>query len=215
MHEHPNSSKAGGANASRCRRAPSVIVGFVGRDALTAILMRGLIRSELTAAIGLVLAGRIRLPMRSHRVAGRLDDRFGIVAAALVALEMLGDPVVARFVLGHGRYVADIALPGMKHVALVASPHPSARIRSIRTDAARAVPGVRYVLTAVGRYQLDIRARESGLSLLANRWRRRAEKLTAIAGTSAELRKLADNWVAMAEQVERLEALEKQSSSLV
>jgi len=33
-----------------------------------------------------------------------------------------------RFVSGRGRYVADIALPGMKHVALVASPHSSARI---------------------------------------------------------------------------------------
>ena len=27
-----------------------------------------------------------------------------------------------RFVTGRGRYVADIALPGMKHVAIVASP---------------------------------------------------------------------------------------------
>jgi 2-furoyl-CoA dehydrogenase large subunit len=52
-----------------------------------------------------------------------------------------------RFVSGRGRYVADIALPGMKHVALVASPHPSARIVSINAQAALAVPGVLYVLT--------------------------------------------------------------------
>ena len=52
-----------------------------------------------------------------------------------------------RFVTGRGRYVADIALPGMKHVAIVASPHASARIVAIRTDAARAAPGVHYVLT--------------------------------------------------------------------
>lgn len=52
-----------------------------------------------------------------------------------------------RFVTGRGRYVADIALPGMKHVALVASPHPSARITAIRTEAALAAPGVHYVLT--------------------------------------------------------------------
>ena len=52
-----------------------------------------------------------------------------------------------RFVLGRGRFVADIALPGMKHVALVASPYPSARIVAIDTAAARAVRGVRYVLT--------------------------------------------------------------------
>ena len=52
-----------------------------------------------------------------------------------------------RFVAGRGRFVADVALPGTKHVALVASPHASARILSIITDAALAVPGVRYVLT--------------------------------------------------------------------
>ena len=52
-----------------------------------------------------------------------------------------------RFVTGRGRYAADIALPGLKHVAIVASPHASARILSIRTDAARAMPGVHYVLT--------------------------------------------------------------------
>src|SRR5262249_46229510 len=52
-----------------------------------------------------------------------------------------------RFVTGGGRFAADIALPHLKHVALVASPHASARIMSIRTDAARALPGVHYVLT--------------------------------------------------------------------
>jgi 2-furoyl-CoA dehydrogenase large subunit len=52
-----------------------------------------------------------------------------------------------RFVSGRGRYVADIALPGLKHVALVASPHASARIVSIDAKAALATPGVLYVLT--------------------------------------------------------------------
>ena len=52
-----------------------------------------------------------------------------------------------RFVTGRGRYVADIALPGMKHVAIVASPHASALLTAIRTTAARAAPGVHYVLT--------------------------------------------------------------------
>src|SRR5437879_4549677 len=52
-----------------------------------------------------------------------------------------------RFVSGRGRFVADIALPGMKHVALVASPHASARIVSIKTETAMAAPGVLYVLT--------------------------------------------------------------------
>src|SRR5215470_2339069 len=52
-----------------------------------------------------------------------------------------------RFVSGRGRYVADVALPGMKHVALVASPHAAGRIVSVATEAALAAPGVVYVLT--------------------------------------------------------------------
>jgi 2-furoyl-CoA dehydrogenase large subunit len=52
-----------------------------------------------------------------------------------------------RFVSGRGRYVADIALAGMKHVALVASPHASARIVSINIKPALALPGVLTVLT--------------------------------------------------------------------
>ncbi len=53
----------------------------------------------------------------------------------------------ARFVTGHGNYAADVTLPGLKHVALAASPHASAKILAIRTDVARAMPGVHYVLT--------------------------------------------------------------------
>ncbi len=52
-----------------------------------------------------------------------------------------------RFIAGRGKYVADIRLPGMKHVALVGSPHASARILSIDTKAALAMPGVVAVLT--------------------------------------------------------------------
>ena len=67
-----------------------------------------------------------------------------------------------RFVTGRGRYVADIALPGMKHVAIVASPHASARITAIRTDAARALPGVHYVLTG-GEFHAATDALVSGI----------------------------------------------------
>ncbi|MDH4192187.1 MAG: xanthine dehydrogenase family protein molybdopterin-binding subunit [Betaproteobacteria bacterium] len=52
-----------------------------------------------------------------------------------------------RFVTGRGRFVADLALPGTKHVALLTSPHASARIKAIRTAKALALPGVCYVLT--------------------------------------------------------------------
>lgn len=52
-----------------------------------------------------------------------------------------------RFVRGQGRYAADIALPGLLHVAIVSSPYASARIVGINTAAALALPGVHAVLT--------------------------------------------------------------------
>ncbi|MEP9377151.1 xanthine dehydrogenase family protein molybdopterin-binding subunit [Aquabacter sp. CN5-332] len=52
-----------------------------------------------------------------------------------------------RFVAGHGRYVADVVVEGMLHVALVPSRYPAARIISIDGAAALAMPGVHYVLT--------------------------------------------------------------------
>jgi 2-furoyl-CoA dehydrogenase large subunit len=52
-----------------------------------------------------------------------------------------------RFVVGQGRYAADIQLPGMLHVALVACPYASAKILAIDADAALAMPGVHAVLS--------------------------------------------------------------------
>jgi 2-furoyl-CoA dehydrogenase large subunit len=52
-----------------------------------------------------------------------------------------------RFVVGQGHYGADIQLPGLLHVAIVASPYASARIVSIDGSAALAMPGVHAVLT--------------------------------------------------------------------
>ncbi|MBV8243200.1 MAG: xanthine dehydrogenase family protein molybdopterin-binding subunit, partial [Hyphomicrobiales bacterium] len=51
-----------------------------------------------------------------------------------------------RFVVGKGRFAADIAAAGTRHVALGTCPHPAARILAIDKAAALAVPGVRYVL---------------------------------------------------------------------
>jgi 2-furoyl-CoA dehydrogenase large subunit len=51
-----------------------------------------------------------------------------------------------RFLAGTGRFVADIGLSGMAHVALVASPYPQARIARIDAAAALALPGVKAVV---------------------------------------------------------------------
>src|SRR5919197_3575383 len=53
----------------------------------------------------------------------------------------------ARFLRGKGNYLDDISLPGMLHMAILRSPHAHARIRSIDTSAASAVPGVVAVVT--------------------------------------------------------------------
>ncbi|HET9203835.1 MAG TPA: aerobic carbon-monoxide dehydrogenase large subunit [Acidimicrobiia bacterium] len=52
-----------------------------------------------------------------------------------------------RFIRGKGNYVDDIVLPGMLHMEILRSPLAHARIRSIDTSKAWAMPGVRLVLT--------------------------------------------------------------------
>ena len=48
-----------------------------------------------------------------------------------------------RFLTGRGRYTADLRFHGEAHMAVVRSPHASARITGIRADAALAMPGDR------------------------------------------------------------------------
>jgi CO/xanthine dehydrogenase Mo-binding subunit/CO/xanthine dehydrogenase FAD-binding subunit len=50
-------------------------------------------------------------------------------------------------VTGAAQYVADLRFPGMLHAAVLRSPHPHARIVSIDTRAAAAMPGVKVVAT--------------------------------------------------------------------
>jgi carbon-monoxide dehydrogenase large subunit len=52
-----------------------------------------------------------------------------------------------RLVQGRGRYVGDIALPGMLHAAIVRSPHAHARILGIDASRALESPGVAGVVT--------------------------------------------------------------------
>ncbi len=52
-----------------------------------------------------------------------------------------------RFLLGRGRFVADVGVPGALHCVLVRSPHAHARIREIDASTAMTSPGVVAVLT--------------------------------------------------------------------
>jgi len=63
----------------------------------------------------------------------------------------IGQPVSRfedpRLLRGEGRYINDLVLPGMAHLAYVRSPHPHARIVAIDAAEARAAPGVLGVFT--------------------------------------------------------------------
>src|SRR6516162_71649 len=52
-----------------------------------------------------------------------------------------------RFLLGRGRYVDDISLPGQGHGVTVLSPHAHANIKRVDVSRAKAAPGVLCVLT--------------------------------------------------------------------
>src|ERR1700753_2526773 len=53
-----------------------------------------------------------------------------------------------RFIQGKGNYVDDVKLPGQLFGVMVRSPYAHAKINSIDTSAALALPGVHAVLTA-------------------------------------------------------------------
>src|SRR5262245_37300626 len=57
-------------------------------------------------------------------------------------------------VTGRAKYGADISLPGMLHGRVLRSPHAHARIKSIDTSAALALPGVKAVVTSADFPQL-------------------------------------------------------------
>src|SRR3954464_13195856 len=52
-----------------------------------------------------------------------------------------------RFIRGHGRYVDDVQLPGMLHLAILRAPMAHAKILSIDTSVAQAHPKVKLVVT--------------------------------------------------------------------
>lgn len=60
-------------------------------------------------------------------------------------IRRIEDPALLR---GGGRYVDDVAIPGVLHAAFARSQHAHALLRHINRDAALAVPGVVAVLTA-------------------------------------------------------------------
>jgi carbon-monoxide dehydrogenase large subunit len=79
-------------------------------------------------------------------------------------MTLIGAPVRrvedARLLQGQGRYVADLALPRMLHVAFLRSPYAHARLVSVDTCPARELPGVAACVTGdeLAPYARPIRA---------------------------------------------------------
>src|SRR5436305_14766419 len=71
--------------------------------------------------------------------------------AAAAMPQTIGQPLRRkedlRLLTGSGRYSDDVSLSGQAYAFVLRSPHAHARIRSIDTAAARAMPGVLAVLT--------------------------------------------------------------------
>jgi CO/xanthine dehydrogenase Mo-binding subunit len=76
------------------------------------------------------------------------------------SMKRVEDP---RLLTGQGRYIDDIDLPNMLHAAVLRSSRPHAKIKSIDTRSAAALPGVIKVLTGA-----DIAATTGALPCFAN-----------------------------------------------
>ena len=92
-------------------------------------------------------------------VEGRVEERWTLVEDDATPEyddanppAVIGTPtprVTARTRLdGSARYTSDIKLPAQLEAAVLRSPHANAKLTAIDVEAARAVPGVRCVVTA-------------------------------------------------------------------
>ena len=68
-------------------------------------------------------------------------------AAGAAVGRNLPAPAGPKVVTGRAEYTMDMAMDGLTHMRILRSPHASARILSIDTEAAAAVPGVTLILT--------------------------------------------------------------------
>ena len=94
-----------------------------------------------------------------------------MAATETPSTRVIGSPIKRvedpRLITGSARYIDDLKLPGMAYVAILRSPYAHARITSISTDRARALPGV------VGRlHRQGLRAPQPAALRLAGRRRR-------------------------------------------
>lgn len=107
-------------------------------------------------------------------------------------------PEDGRLLRGQGGYVDDVVLPGMLHVAVLQSPHAHARIRSIDTSRAEAMPGVVRIVTGALAAELCNSMPDFGPDPAGQEWRCLAKDKAryqgeGIAAVAAESREQAED----------------------
>ena len=93
--------------------------------------------------------GKIQVNETNGLAAWGRDQQFNIVGKPQTRLEG------PEKVTGRARYSYDIRLPGQLYAAVLRSPHPHARIRSIDTSKAEALDGVHAVISSANLAELD------------------------------------------------------------
>lgn len=88
---------------------------------------------------------------------------------------------------GRARYISDISRPGMLHGKIKFSDHAHALIKNIDTSAARALPGVRAVITAEDVPEVRYGFMRDNLALKKDRVRQFRDEVAAVAATSPEV----------------------------
>ena len=129
--------------------------------------------------------------MLTRADSGHVGEAMTLTTADTGTLEALRRPERriegASKVTGAAAYVPDIVRPGMLHAAFLGSPRPHARILSVDTRAAAAIPGVQAILTGV-----DLRGMMAGQRLLDrpvlawDRVRFVGDRVAAVAADTAE-----------------------------
>src|SRR4051812_10898796 len=99
------------------------------------------------AELGHPLKGNLCRGTRHRSIADALAGEVNTEKDGVEPGRSLPAPAGVRVVTGREPYTLDSPPPGLLHLVVLRSPHAHARIRSIDTAAAAAVPGVRLVLT--------------------------------------------------------------------
>ena len=115
------------------------------REAISGNLCRCTGYEAIVDAIETVLRKRKplsdRRPPAAAEASTESEESEGLIGKRLPRRETM------RLLRGRGRYVGDMKLPRMLHLAFARSPHAHARIVSIDAERARQSPGVAFVLT--------------------------------------------------------------------